>query len=260
MAGEIAYKLTADEAQALQAVARLSREFGLNETAIKKTVEAAKDLDRTQQQMGREGQRVFEETRTAAEGQAIALKRLGELYAANKIDAETYNRAVKQIEDQQKTTFGTEGESLLQNFAAGFLPAIDAATALKNVLGEIAEMKKQSAERDKAAEFNEGSLAELAHGDPEEFKQILATSRRISGQAGMDRQQAAKLTFALGSADMLPSADMFADAYKAGVIQDPENLLRTRQHLFKRLLGKGSKPRDTRYGNGRGEFVTVKGQ
>ena len=61
MAGEIAYKLTADEAQALQAVARLSREFGLNETAIKKATDAAKDLDRTQQQMGRDAAKIAEE-------------------------------------------------------------------------------------------------------------------------------------------------------------------------------------------------------
>ena len=237
MAGDIAYKLTADEAQALQAVSRLSREFGLNETAIKKAVEATKDLDRTQQQMGREAARVFEQTRTPLEAQLGQLQKLDELYKANKIDAETYGRAAEQtaqkqaedykkVADAQKPAFGEQAKASLQQYA-------NAATLVENAIGAInerlkaaIELQKQAASSDRSAEMSEGSLAEVADGDPEKYQQLLATSRGIAAKSGMKREQAAALTFAAESAGNLDEVGTFADLYQQGVVQDPEALMR----------------------------------
>src|SRR5271157_1643285 len=120
MAGEIAYKLTADEAQALQAVARLSREFGLTEGAIKKAADASKELERGQQQMSREAQRMWEDTRTSAERSNAELARAKELFDKGAIDAETYGRRVKQVNqeiaDSHKSAFGEAAVRGLENF------------------------------------------------------------------------------------------------------------------------------------------------
>ena len=53
----------------------------------------------------------------------------------------------------------------------------------------------------------------------------VATAHRIAVTTGMGENQAARLTFALASADAMPEADTFAEAYKAGVVQDPDVLL-----------------------------------
>jgi hypothetical protein len=231
MPGEIAYKLTADEAQALQAVSRLSREFGLNETAIKKAVEATKELDRTQQQMGREAQRIFDETRTPLEQQQIQMQKLDELYKANKIDAETYGRAVHQVQGSHQQAFGPEALSALKNFAAGFMPAISAAELLRHTLEEVAKLKSEAAQRDRSAEMSEGSLAEVAGGDPERFKALVNQSRGIAASAGMERNQAAALTFAAASAGALDQVGTFAQLKGQGIVNDPEQLMRATQTI-----------------------------
>jgi hypothetical protein len=231
MPGEIAYKLTADEAQALQAVARLSREFGLNETAIKKAVEAAKDLDRTQQQMGREAQRIFEETRTEAERYQQELARLKELHEKNAISADTYDRAVKQVKASHASAFGQQALAEMQSFAQSFLPVTSAADALLQTLTKINEAKQRGAEADRTAEMAEGSLAEVAGGDAQQYKKLLAKSRSIAANSGMSRQQAAALTFAAASAGAVDQMDVFAELHGQGIVQDPENLMRATQTL-----------------------------
>ena len=231
MAGEIAYKLTADEANALQAVSRLSRECGLNETAIKKAVEATKELDRTQQQMGREAQRIWEQTRTPMEQQLERMLKLGELYDAGKIDAETYGRAVDQVGQKHQQAFGMEAVSALKNFASAFLPAISAADLLRQTLAEVGRLKDEAAQRDRSAEMSEGSLAEVAGGDPERFKALVAQSRGIAASAGMERNQAAALTFAAASAGALDQVGTFAQLKGQGVVSDPEALMRATQTI-----------------------------
>lgn len=237
MAGEIAYKLTADEAQALQAVSRLSREFGLNETAIKKSIEATKELDRTQQQMGREAAKVFADTRTPLEAHQKQLSKLDELHKQNKIDAETYGRAVKQATDgyesslknvhqQQQKCFGEEGAKSMLSFAMSFAPTLSAASALKGILEEIKALKAEAAAADRSAEMSEGSLAEVAGGDPEKFKALLAQSRGIAVSSGMKRERAAALTFAAASSGSLDEVDTFSNLHQQGIVSDPEQLMR----------------------------------
>ncbi len=51
-------------------------------------------------------------------------------------------------------------------------------------------------------------------------------ARAIAAKAGMSENQAARLTFALKSAGAEGEADLFAESYKEGVVQDPERLLR----------------------------------
>jgi hypothetical protein len=231
MPGEIAYKLTAEESQALQAVSRLTKEFGLNETAIKKAVKASEELDQTQQRMGRDAARIFEETRTPMEHQAMRLEKLSQLHQANKIDADTYARAVRQVEGQHDKTFGAQAMASLEKFATGFNPLITAANALKGVLAEIEQMRAAGAAKDRSAEMAEGSLAEVAGGDPQKFQELLAKSRGISTQAGMSREQAAALTFAAASAGALGDVGTFADLHAQGIVSDPEQLMRATKTL-----------------------------
>ena len=231
MAGEIAYKLTADEAQALQAVSRLSREFGLNETAIKKSIEATKELERTQQQMSREGQRMFDETRTSTEKYNAEVARTKELLARNAIDAETYRRKIDQLSESHKGAFGGEALGNLKSFAMSFVPAITAAGTLKQILEELSRLKSEAAARDRSAEMSEGSLAEVAGGDPQRFQALVAQSRGIAASAGMDRNQAAALTFAAASAGALDQVGTFAKLHGQGIVSDPEQLMRATQTI-----------------------------
>jgi hypothetical protein len=250
MAGEIAYKLTADEAQALQAVARLSREFGLNETAIKKAADAAKELDRTQQQMGREAQRVFEATRTPLEQQLAQLQKLDELYKANKIDAETYGRAAqqiadkqaeayKQVADAQKNAFGEQAKAALQSYASTANLIGNTISLISDRMKAIVELRKEAAASDRSAEMSEGSLAEVAGGDPEKYKALVKQSRGIAATAGMDRNRAAALIFAAASAGSLDQVDTFAQLHGQGIVSDPEQLMRATQTI-QTAMGKGN--------------------
>jgi len=242
LAGEIAYKLTADEAQALQAVSRLSREFGLNEQAIKKAAQAAQELDRTQQQMGREGGRIFEATRTDAERYELELKRLNELYAAGKIDAETYGRAVKQAHEQNeqalrkqaeahKSAFGEEARQSLSQYATASNLIGNSISAILERMKQLVELRKEAGQLDRSAEMAEGSLAEVASGDMEKYQKLLATSRGMAAKSGMSRQQSAALTFAAASAGAVDQMDVFGDLYGQGIVQDPEALMRATQTL-----------------------------
>jgi len=242
MAGDIAYRLTADEAQALQAVARLSREFGLNESAIKKAADAAKELDRTQQQMGREAQRIFQETRTPLEEYQQQLEKIDKLYQQGAIDVEThgrattqaadrYNTALKQVHSQQEATFGSKAISQMQSFASSITGVTSATQLLIDAMDKLNAAKERGAQSDRTAEMAEGSLAEVAGGDPEQYKKLLDKSRGLAAKSGMSRQQAAALTFAAASAGAVDQMDVFADLYGQGVVQDPEALMRATQTL-----------------------------
>lgn len=239
MAGEIAYKLTADEAQALQAVSRLSREFGLNETAIKKSVEATKELDRTQQQMGREAAKVFADTRTPIEQHQQQLKKLDELHKQNKIDAETYGRAVKQATDgyesslknvhqQQKQCFGSESLLDIASFAVGLLSIGTAVGAVKTALEGVQKMKDKAGEDLRQNERPFSVLAQVSDRDPEENARLIKKAETIAKSAGISEKDAANLVFKAASARQsggLDDLDLFAELAGQGQTNDPAELL-----------------------------------
>ena len=111
---------------------------------------------------------------------------------------------------------------------------------VKKGLEEVGRIKAEAAARARESEFGYGSLAEVSQGDPEKFKQNVATARHIASTAGMSENQAARLTFALSSAGAMGEADTFAEAYKRGVVQDPETLLRSSTAMRKAYGGQMS--------------------
>jgi len=107
----------------------------------------------------REAERWFEKTRTAAEKYNAELAELNELQRAGKIDAETYARAIKLIEEKYKGAGDSAKffESLQDDLKNGFLDAIVAGESLSDVFQNLAQSIAKAALE--AALFGSGPFA-----------------------------------------------------------------------------------------------------
>lgn len=125
--------------------------------------QAAKDFEDTQKRLMEEGKQVFEATRTPAEQLALQFQHLNELLAAGAIDWDTYQRAVKQAQDEfdpMAQAAKQAGETIENAFTSAFDSLIDgtfnAQDAIRSLLKDLLKLAVNSAFKSLAGSF--GSL------------------------------------------------------------------------------------------------------
>ena len=133
MAGEIAYRLTADEKQAMDAVRRLAESMAGAEKSVKGVTDETKRLRKKQESMGRYARRAFEEAQSPAEKYTQQIKTLDDLLKKGKITQDEWTAASKKAADAMeeagkkgKEAFGPEA---LER-AKGFLGALGIETGI----------------------------------------------------------------------------------------------------------------------------------
>lgn len=91
-------------------------------------------------QADREAQRIFEQTRTAAEKYAIELEKINSLHKAGKLDTDTYNRAVERLgKDLDKTSdLGKKAASAIRGAFDNLFD--DPAAALRDLSRQLLQM------------------------------------------------------------------------------------------------------------------------
>lgn len=247
MAGEIAYKLTAEEKQAVDAIRKVAQAFNDVEGGVKKVSEETKRLEREQAEMGRLAKRVMEEAKTPLDRYAEQMDKLNQLVEQGKIPLTAYEAAAKkagkELEDAGKAAreaFGPAAVDSMLKYVGGLVSLASAIAAVKQGFAEMSRIKSEAAQHTKESEFGYGALAEVSGGDKVKFQKNVAMARHIAASAGMSENQATKLTFALSSAEMMGEADTFSNAYKQGVVRDPENLLRSSNAMRKAFGGRMS--------------------
>ncbi len=204
MAGEIAYKLTAEEKQAVDAIRKVAEAYEKVEGGAKKVNEATRTLQKEQEEMGRAAKRIMDENRTDAEKYADKIKKIEDLFRRGLIPLKDYQRATKRVSDEYHSVgqaaegaFGVKAIDTLKNYVMGVASITGAISAVTKELKEIDAIRERAAAKARESEFSYGSLAEVSEGSPQQFKKNLAMARGIAAKAGMSEHQAAKLTFAL---------------------------------------------------------------
>ena len=102
MSGEIAYKLTADEKQAVDAIMNVAKAMGEGEKATKGLTEETKQLQREQAEMGRIAKRAIEDAKTPLEKYNEQVLKLTALLHDGKIKQEEYGLAVKKAKEEMQ--------------------------------------------------------------------------------------------------------------------------------------------------------------
>jgi hypothetical protein len=234
MAGEIAYKLTADEKAAVDAIRKVAEAYSGVEGGVKKVSEATKALEREQAEMGRLAKRIMEEAKTPAELYHEEIAKINKLFRDGQIDVRAYESATKKAHDQMveagkagNAAFGSQAVNTLTGYVTGLLSVSAAIGAVERGFKEMERIEREAAQRSRESEFGYGALAEVSKGSPEQFQKNVAKARDIARTAGMSENQATKLTFAMISAGVPEAGETFANAYRQGVVQDPEVLLRS---------------------------------
>ena len=126
MAGEIAVKITSDEAKILDVYRKTTAELANMAQGMEKVSAASKRAAQEEAEMARQARRIFDDTRTPMEEYKRQLENLDKLYKAGSIDLQTYQRASKNAFTELETSArGAKGEvdktgqSMKQAFAAG---------------------------------------------------------------------------------------------------------------------------------------------
>jgi hypothetical protein len=266
MAGKIAYELTADEAKFMEAMRNCINGAGGLEAGMKKVTEESKIAAREQAEMGRMAKEIMEGMKGPTDQYYEAMAKLDRVYKTGQISLEAYEQEQKRLADacgkglqalngvgseaknagdklkiageNGASAFGSKAIGELASYAAGMVSVGGAIAGVKAVFSELSRIKEEAAQHARESEFSYGSLAEVSGGSEENFKKNVAAAQHIAATTGMSENQATKLTFALSSAGAMDEADTFASAYKEGVVQDPETLLRASTAMRKAFGGK----------------------
>ncbi len=230
---QVVVEMSGDDARLWASVQRcIQAEQGL-ENQLDKVSQASKKAAADFQKLEQAGIRVYEETRTPQERYEARMEHLNQLLNAGTVTQQEYGRAAGQAKEQLDAAgasgakaFGSNALSDIKNYVGGLVGISAALATVGAVYQELQRVKDEAAQRARESEFGYGSLAQVSGGDPEKFKANVATARRIAGTAGMDENQATRFTFALLSAGGIEEADTFAAAFKAGVITNPEMMVR----------------------------------
>lgn len=97
---------------------------------------------RAAKQLAEEGKRVWDDTRTPLEQYQLEIQRLNELVQAGAIDWDTYNRAVKQAQDElegAKESTDNIASSLASQFTSAFMSIIDGTKSAKEAFADLAK-------------------------------------------------------------------------------------------------------------------------
>jgi len=244
---KIVVEMTGEQAKLHQAVMAAVADQAKLEKGVDKVAGTSRKAAKAEAALARSAKRVYEETRTPQEQYNARMARLNGLLQRGKIGQDTFNRAVRNAGRDLKSAgahghaaFGSQAVQSLTGFAAGLVGVSSAGAGVVQVFREMDKIRKDAAQRARESEFSYGSLAEVSGGDPKKFKRNVATAKRIAVEAGMSENKATRLTFALSSAQAMRETDVFALAYKQGVVQDPETLLRASTAMRKAFGGKKS--------------------
>ena len=140
MAGEIAYKLTAEEKQAVEAIRKVGEALAGVEGGIKKVSEESRRAAQEQAELGRLAKRVMEDAKTPLDRYYEQMKKLDTLVESGKITLSAYEKETKKLRDGLDATqksFKNVTESQTEAFgrkalemAKGFLGAIGIETGI----------------------------------------------------------------------------------------------------------------------------------
>jgi hypothetical protein len=279
MAGEIAYRLTADQKAAVDAMLKLADSFQSVEGGAKKVKEETKLLAKEQEELGRQAKRVWDETRTPLERYEQEMAKLSRLYQEQKIDTETLWRAqdqayksmqeetkkseeaLKKAGHAHKEAFGAEAVSEMKRFALELVGVGGGLETVRQLFEKIGEVKREAAQSARTSEFGYGSLAQVSGGKQEKYEKNVELAKHIATSAGMSENQATQLTFALVSAGAEGEADTFSSAFKTGVVANPESMVRASTALSKAMgMPSGSLRRLLNLAMGAGEAAPSKAE
>jgi hypothetical protein len=214
-----ASKLTEEQRKVAEAAKSMRNEFA--------------EVDRTIQRMGREADRVFRDTRTAQENYNKQLDNLSTLLRHNKIDQDTYNRAVRQA----KEAFDDAGDAGKRTFGDAFNARVASnITALGGMLS-ITQLIREtfSGAREEADRIGDtldlrfltrGQIAQVA-GTEAEFREMSALSESLLARgAATSIVESDKIVLALKAANQLSEADVFGDIARVGLVDELEGLVK----------------------------------
>lgn len=180
-----------------------------------------KAVDKELQQLDRSAKRTHRDTRTDLEKYNAKLAELSKLLQQNKIDQDTYNRAVKQAQvelDGVKESFG----SMAVSAVAGMASLATVIGGIKQALSEVREEANRIGEQADARFSTRGVLAQVA--DPKnlaaDFANLVSQSEDMLRKGAVGSiEEADRLTFALRSTGQESDRDTFAALGRTGLVE-----------------------------------------
>jgi hypothetical protein len=257
MAGEIAYKLTAEEKQAIDAIRKVAEAYANVEGGVKKVSEESRKAQKEQEEFGRLAKRVWEDTRTPMEAHQSRMERLAKMVQQGKLDADTYSRAAsdsyakmekaltktgdeaKKTGDELKRT-GDKGSEAFSGLGKQILSAFSTLTGFAGTLGTInqvldkmREAKREAAQEARDAEFDVGSLKQMTGGDQKRYDTLAGAAKEIFSRGGArSMAEGARIAFALESAGILDQRETFIQLKAKSIINDTAGLARSTKTMI----------------------------
>ena len=234
MAGEIAYKLSAEEKQAVDAIRKVAEAYAKVEGGVKKVSEETKKAQKEQEEMGRMAKRIMEEARTPAERYAEQMSKLEQLFRDGKIDLDAFNGAAKKAHDQmisagKKTedAFGPKAMGMVRTLAGALGVGGLLYTAVSALKGEFQSLIDIQ-ERVKSASLSTAdaeatAIQNLGPKDKRDIPEMLKKVEGISIKTGVSEKQLFGVTAeALAGRGDLPVARVY-EAVEAAATMAPES-------------------------------------
>lgn len=227
MAGEIAYKLTADEKQALDAILKVARAYSDVEGGAKGATEATKRASRETEEMGRLAKRVMEDAKAPAQKYAEQVAKLDQLYKDGRISLGAYENAVKNAQGSMGDAFGSKALGMVKTLAGAFGAGSVLFTAVNAIKGEFQSIIELQ-DRVKTAtlgvaDAEAAALRNLGPASEEDVKKYLTSVERTSKASGVSEKNINVMASEALSArgDLPVSAAM--SAVEAGAIMAPDS-------------------------------------
>ncbi len=214
-----ASQLTAEQRKVAEAAKKMSDEFT--------------QVDRSIRQMGREADKTLRDTRTSQERYNAQIEKLGTLLKHNKIDQDTYNRAVQKATDAYQDADRSSRRAFGESFSGRITTAIASLTGLLSVSQLIrdtfAAVRQEADELGQVLDDRFGTLGEIgaAASSREEFRLM----KRISSDmlrmgAATSFPEADRIAVALKSAGQLGEAETAGKVARTGLTQNLEDLIK----------------------------------
>ncbi len=185
---------------AMDRLAKQSRVLSAEEQeALRKKQIAADEARRKHEELGRSGQRVWEQTRTPLERYNAKLVDLKSLLRDGAISHDTYRRAVARAKEELnrageagQEAFGTKALSMLSRFGAalGITGGIAGAIMLvRKEYQNLIEVQKEAARLSMdVAQAQETALINLGAETPKERESFIASVKKIASETGVSER------------------------------------------------------------------------
>lgn len=184
---------------------------------LAKTEEKLKGIQKESKIASKEGQKLWEQTRTPLEDYQRSLQRHNQLLKAGTIDQETYGRAVERAKEKLKRqeeaasrAIGPPAIAQLKSYIAQMVSLGAGIGTVTRLFGAMAEARREAAEPFRGSADALAQLAQVSAGDPEKFQRLSGAARSIFRAGGTEQLGgAADLAFALESAGALGELPFF---------------------------------------------------